>query len=193
MEQTLIILKPDALQRGLVGDILSRFEKTGMKIIGLKMVIPSQETANKHYPKSRREFIEGMGNKSLSNYRDMGIDPLKYHKSTKAYDIGLDVHRWLVEALTSGPVIVAVLEGPHVIELVRKICGATLPIKANPGTIRGDYSFDSSALANQSSRPIRNLIHASGDKKEAGFEINLWFSKDELYDYNTVHQQHMIS
>ena len=85
------------------------------------------------------------------------------------------------------------LEGPNAVELVRKICGNTLPVKAEPGTIRGDYSFDSPTLANRQKRALRNLVHASGDKKEAKFEIEIWFSEDELHTYDAVHQKHMTT
>jgi nucleoside-diphosphate kinase len=105
----------------------------------------------------------------------------------------LEVQKWLVEYLTVNPVVAVVLEGPHAVELVRKLVGHTLPLKAQPGTIRGDFSFDSSALANENKRPIRNLIHASGNKEEAELEIALWFSGSELFDYQTIHQSHMTA
>ena len=94
--------------------------------------------------------------------------------------------------MQSGPLFALVLEGPHAIELVRKIRGFTLPSKAQPGTITGDFSFDSSVLANSKKRPIRNLVHASGNHEEADFEVNLWFGPDELHDYETIHQKFMI-
>lgn len=193
MERTLVILKADAVQRGIMGDIISRFEKVGLKIVGMKMLVPDEALANKHYPADRREFIEGMGNKTLENYVEQGKDPLAEFGHADPHKIGLQVQRWLVEFITSGPVVAFVLEGPHAVELVRKIVGHTLPAKAQPGTIRGDYSFDSSALANESKRPIRNLIHASGNREEAELEINLWFKSDELFKYDTVHQRHMTA
>lgn len=193
MEKTLVILKPDAVQRGLVGEIISRFEKAGLKLIASKMVRPSKDLADKHYPLDRQEFIEGMGHKSLNNYKELGVDPVKELGTADPHEIGKAVQGWLVEGLTSGPVIAIVLEGPHAVELVRKLAGNTLPIKAEPGTIRGDFSFDSSSLANSQKRAIRNLIHASGDKQEADFEINLWFSRDELHAYDAIHQRHMRS
>lgn len=193
MERTLIILKPDAIQRGIIGDIVSRFERVGLKIVGAKMMRPNEELANKHYPKERREFIEGMGKKTLDNYKELGKDAVAEFGHEDPHKIGLMLQKWLVEFITSDPVLAIVLEGPHAVELTRKICGATLPSKALPGTIRGDYSFDSSALANEGKRPIRNLIHASGDKAEADFEVGLWFSDDELFDYDTVHQRHMLA
>lgn len=180
MERTLVILKPDALQRGLAGEIITRFERIGLRLIAAKMVTPSKDLAHRHYPVDRREFIEGMGHKSLSNYQEQGIDPKKMLGTEDPHEIGLKIQNWMVDFLTSGPVIALVLEGPHAIEVVRKTAGNTLPVKAEPGTIRGDYSYDSSSLANQEKRPIYNLIHASGDKAEAEFEIKLWFSETEL-------------
>jgi nucleoside-diphosphate kinase len=121
----------------------------------------------------------------------MDIEAEYGHKDP--YKIGLQVQKWLVDFLTSGPVVTLVLEGPHAIELTRKLVGHTLPLKAQPGTIRGDYSFDSSALANSSNRPVRNLIHASGNREEAEFEVGLWFKPEELFNYDAVHQHHMTA
>ncbi len=193
MERTLVVLKPDAVQRGIVGDVITRFEKMGLKIVGTKMLIPSADLANQHYPKDRKEFIEGMGNKTLDNYKELKMDPQKEFGETDAHKIGLAVQKWLVEFITSAPVLAMVIEGPHAIDLVRKVTGPTLPSQAQPGTIRGDYSFDSSSLANGGKRPIRNLVHASGSPEEAELEIGLWFKPGELFSYDTVHQKHMTS
>ncbi|CAN5451870.1 nucleoside-diphosphate kinase [soil metagenome] len=192
MERTLIIIKPDAIQRSIVGDIITRYEKVGLKIIGMKMFIPSRDLLNKHYPVDRKEFIEGMGNKTLENMVDLGLDPKEKFGHDDAFKIGIEIQKWLVDFMAASPVICIVLEGPHAIEVVRKIRGHTLPLKAQPGTITGDYSFDSSSLANNDMRPIRNLVHASGNKEEAELEIGLWFSESELFDYDTVHQAHML-
>lgn len=191
IEKTLVVLKPDAVQRGLIGEIISRFEKVGLKIVAAKMLVASDELLNKHYPTDRREFIEGMGEKSLANYRELGIDPIKALGTDDAYKLGMEIQGWIMQYLKSGPVFALVLEGPHAIELVRKLRGHTLPYMAAPGTITGDYSFDSSSLANASKRPIKNLVHASGNKDEAEFEVNLWFSPDEIHNYDTIHQKHM--
>jgi len=193
MEKTLVLLKPDAVARGIVGEIITRFEKSGLKLIATKMIEPSEDLANQHYPAGRREFIEGMGHKTLGSYKEQGLDPHKVFGTDEPHAIGLQVQHWLVDSLTAGPVIALVLEGPHAVELVRKIAGNTLPIKAEPGTIRGDYSFDSPALANSEKRAIRNLVHASGDKKEADFEVNLWFTDEELHSYDAAHQNHMTA
>ncbi len=193
MEKTFVILKPDAVQRGIVGEIIARFEKAGLKLVAVKMVIPNEELAGKHYPDDRREFIVGMGEKSLNNYKEVGLDIKKDLGTADPHEVGLKIRRWNMEFLMSGPVLAVVLEGPHAVELVRKIAGNTLPIKADPGTIRGDYSFDSALLGNMGQRPIRNLLHASGNKKEAEHEIELWFTPEELHAYDNIHQKHMTS
>ncbi len=190
-EKTLVILKPDAVQRGLVGEIITRFEKAGLKLVAGKMLIPSEDLAGKHYPDDREEFIVGMGEKSLANYKEAGLDIKKDLGTADPHEVGLKIRRWNMEFLMSGPVFAIVLEGPHAVELVRKIAGNTLPIKADPGTVRGDYSFDSALLGNMGKRPIRNLLHASGNKEEAEHEIDLWFTKEELHAYDAVHQKHM--
>ena len=192
MERTLVVIKPDALKRGLAGDIIHRFEKIGLKMIACKMFVPTKELLNKHYPIDRKEFVEGMGQRTLDGYKEMGVDVKEQFGTDDAHKIGLLVQSWLVDFMVSSPVVAMVYEGPHAIELVRKIRGATMPLKAAPGTINGDFSFDSAALGNAQSRPIKNLVHASGNEEEAKFEIGLWFTESELYsDYETLHQTYM--
>jgi len=191
MERTLLVIKPDAVQRGIIGDIISRFEKVGLKIIGTKMFQPSQDLLDRHYPKSRKKFVKGIGQKTIDSYKEAGLKPEEQFSTTDPLVIGEQVRQWLVKFMLDGPVLALVLEGPHAIEVVRKIVGFTLPQKAAPGTIRGDYSFDSSYLGNMQGRPIKNLVHASGNKEEAEFELDLWFSESELFDYDTIHQKHM--
>lgn len=190
-EQTLIVLKPDAVSRGLIGEILTRFEKVGLKIVASKMVKVDKALANRHYPEDRSEFINSIGEKTLENYKELDIDPKEYFGHEDPHEIGKVIRGWLVDMISSGPVFAAVLEGPHAVALVRKMCGHTLPIKAAPGTIRADYSFDSSALANLGKRPIKNLIHASGTVDEARYEIPLWFSESEIYSYKRVEEDIM--
>lgn len=181
MERTLVLLKPDAVQRAIVGEIITRFEKAGLKLIATKMVRPDKELAHKHYPVDRREFIEGMGHKTLESYKEEGHDPMANFGTADPHEVGLQLHKWLVDFLVSGPVIAMVLEGPNAVELVRDIRGHTIPAKAKKGTISGDYSDDSAVKANMEKRSIKNLVHASSDKEEAEFEINLWFLPDELH------------
>jgi nucleoside-diphosphate kinase len=180
MEKTLVLLKPDAVQRGLVGEIISRFEKAGLEIVAAKVVRPDQDLANQHYPIDREEFITGMGHKTLSSYQEEGHDPLTTFGSEDAHEVGLQLQKWLVDFITSGPVLAIVLQGPNAVNKVRELRGHTIPTKAEKGTISGDYSDDSPVKANTEKRAIKNLVHASGDATEAAFEINLWFEPSEL-------------
>lgn len=191
MEQTLIVLKPDAVQRGLMGEIIKRFERVGLKMVGAKFMQVDAALANKHYPADRTEFIIGMANKTLENYKDLGLDPMKDFKTKDPAVIGEVIRKWLVGMITEGPVLAMVWEGPHAMELVRKLVGHTLPLKSAPGTIRGDFSYDSSALANFGKRPIKNMVHASGSVEEAKFEVDLWFKKNELHGYKRVEEDVM--
>lgn len=192
MERTLIVIKPDGVVRGLTGKIIARFERVGLKIVAAKMMQVTPEHAEKHYPTDREELWRGIGQKTLDNYAEEGIDALEVMGTADPKEIGDQVRVWLHTYITEGPVFACVLEGPHAIELVRQIVGHTLPLKAMPGTIRGDYSFDSSALANASKRPIRNLIHASGNKEEAEHEVNLWFTPEEFVTYKRSDESVMM-
>ncbi len=183
MERTFVAVKPDGVQRGLTGEILRRFERAGLKIIGLKIVQVSKELAEKHYPADREELIVGMGNKTLEGYKQLEIDAKRELGTDDPREIGELVRSWLADYITSGPVIAMVLEAPHAIELVRKLIGNTMPLSANPGTIRGDYSYDSAYLGNTRKRPAKNLVHASGNQAEAKYEIPLWFTQQELVSY----------
>lgn len=191
MEQTLVILKPDAVARGLIGEIITRFEKVGLKIVGAKVMRADKSLAQKHYPVTREAFIKGMGNKTLENYQALGVDPKKELGTDDALEIGKIIRDWLDDLITAGPVFAMVLEGPHAVELVRKMCGHTLPLLSAPGTIRGDLSYDSSYLANTGKRAIKNLIHASGNVEEAKYEIPLWFKPAELHSYARVEEEVM--
>lgn len=162
MEKTLIILKPDAMQRGLVGEIISRFERVGLKIIAAKIVNPSEEQYYYHY--------ETIG-KMISR------------RGKDAFDVTL-------QFMQAGPVMLMVLEGIEAVELVRKMVGTTEPKSALPGTIRGDYSHISFNYANSRNVSIPNLIHASGDSAEAKLEIAHWFKESELFDYSVVHDKY---
>ncbi len=181
-EQTLILAKPDALQRGLVGELIRRFEMRGFKLSALKMVHPSRKHIEKHYLPTK-EQLEGMGNKTLENLRSNNIDVKKVMGTENVLELGKIINEWNLTFLSSGPIIAMVFEGLHAVEMGRKIVGHTLPIKAEAGTIRGDYSSDSPLLANLRKRAVRNLVHASGDLKEAQREIKHWFKSDELHSY----------
>jgi nucleoside-diphosphate kinase len=161
MERTLVIMKPDALQRGIVGEIITRFERVGLKIVAAKVIQPSEEQYFYHY--------ETIG-KMISR------------RGQQAFDVTL-------EFMQEGPVIAMVLEGIEAISLVRKMVGTTEPKSAAPGTVRGDYSHISFEYANGRGVSIPNLIHASGDADDAKQEIKHWFKSEEIFEYETVHEK----
>jgi len=159
MERTLIIFKPDAIKRGIVGEILGRFEKVGLKVVAAKMVKPTEAHFHHHYE---------------------GISGLATRRGQKVFDVTLGM-------MQESPVIAMVLEGVEAVTLVRKMVGATEPKSSQPGTIRGDYAHMSYGHADKEGIGIPNLIHASGDEKEAEQEVKHWFSDSEMFDYETVH------
>jgi nucleoside-diphosphate kinase len=182
-EQSVVLVKPDGVKRGMVGEIISRFEKMGLKISGMKMIWVDKEFAGKHYPEERTELLEGIGKKTLESYEKYGKDPGEEFGTKDPLELGRMVNSWNMEFLSSGPVVAILIQGPHAIDNVRAVVGATLPAFAQPGTIRGDYSLDSPALANAIKRAVRNLVHASGNPEEAEYEKQLWFQEHEIYDY----------
>jgi len=190
-ERTLILAKPDALQRGIVGEIIKRFETRGFKVVGLKMIKPSSDHIKKHYL-ATKDQLEGMGNKSLENLRQLGLDVVEILGTDNPMEIGKMINDWNFEFLSSSPVVAMVFEGPHAVDMARKIVGNTLPFKADIGTIRGDFSVDSATLGNFNKRPIRNIVHASGSISEAKREIKHWFSEKEIFQYKRVDESVMF-
>lgn len=174
MERTFVMLKPDAIQRRLAGEVLQRFERAGFNIVALKMLKPGKELVSKHYPSSR-DYLETLGNKTKNDYAKYGLSLEKEFGTVDSFEIGGKIKAWLVDFICSDNVIAMVLEGNHAVSAVRKLVGSTMPSDASPGTIRGDYSIESADLANLEKRPVKNLIHASGNVEEASFEIKLWF------------------
>ena len=187
IEQTLILMKPDAVKRGIVGEILHRFERAGLKIVGAKMVAVDREFAKKHYPVDDA-YLKSIGEKSLSDYKKFGIDTKAEFGSDDLLVIGKQVWNWNLDFLTSGPILAIVLEGMSAISNVRMMVGNTRPADALPGTIRGDFALDTAIGANIRKRSLYNLMHASGDVEEAKREINLWFKENELVSYRSVHE-----
>lgn len=183
MEKTLVLIKPDGVARGLVGEIIGRFEKAGLKLVAMKMVWVDRELVGKHYPESRTELLTGIGEKTLKTYAEYGKDPKVELGTDDPFEIGKIVNQWNKDLLTSGPVVAMVWEGNHAVDNVRRIVGPTLPVFAPPGTIRGDYAVDSPVRANETKRSVRNLIHASGNQEEAKYEIDLWFGKNDIHEY----------
>jgi len=190
-EKTVFIIKPDGVKRGLVGEILSRFEKRGLKIIALNMVSASKEEIDNHYPKDE-VWIKRLGEKSLANYQQYGVDPKEKLGTDDPFEIGKMLRKWVVEYMTSGPVVKGVISGVHAIDMVRKICGNTLPNLADMGTIRGDFSVDSAVSANLNKRSIRNIIHASENEREFKNEVELWFKEKEIHDYKRAEEDIMF-
>ncbi len=187
-EHTFCMVKPDGVMRGLVGEIIHRLEKAGLKVVALKMVRPTVEQAKAHYPTSDEVWVMRLGEKGLSGFENNPeINVEEVLGSTDKMVLGQDVVQSLVDYLQSGPVVCMVVEGIQAIEMVRKLAGHTLPFKAAVGTIRGDFSVDSPAVANAEKRAIHNIFHASENKAEAEHEINLWFGDDEMHDYDLGH------
>ncbi|MDP3964592.1 MAG: nucleoside-diphosphate kinase [bacterium] len=182
-ERTVVLIKPDGVQRALVGNILGRFERIGLKIIAMKMVWVDKSMVAKHYPDDRTELLRGIGEKTLTTYEKYGKDVKEELGTMDPLEIGRMVNQWNMEFLSSGPVVAILLEGLHAIDNVRMIAGNTLPTFAEPGTVRGDFSVDSPALANAKKRAVRNLMHASGNSEEAKYEEQLWFKEEEIYEY----------
>jgi nucleoside-diphosphate kinase len=177
-ERTLVIIKPDGIQRSLIGEIMGRYERIGLKLVALKMMVPTTEQVEGHYtldPNWRRVT----GEKTIKGYRDRGLTP----PSEDPLEITAKILKGLKKYLTAGPVIAMVWEGAHAVELVRKITGGTEPRGAAVGTIRGDFVPDSYVMSDQDDRAVRNLIHASGTVDESAMEIPHWFKNEELIDY----------
>ncbi len=181
-ERTFVLIKPDGVKRGLIGEIISRFEKVGLKVVAISMFQPTKEQIDGHYPKDEA-WIERLGQKTADTYQKYGRDVKEEFGTDDLLEIGKTVRGWLVEFMASTPLVKMVIQGLHAIDMVRKLVGNTIPAKADVGTIRGDYSVDSPILANLEKRPILNLVHASETPDEAEHEINYWFSPEEIYDY----------
>lgn len=188
LEKSLVIVKPDGVQRGLVGEIISRFERKGLKIVAMKMVWPNKELAAEHYKQPKADMIL-LGQRTLEAYEERG----QKHKFSDPIDIAKDIQKKLVHYLCAGPVIAFVIEGAHAIAHVRKLRGHTNPLAADMGTITADLTIDSYFLGDEGERAIRNLVHASGSVEEAQREIALWFDKNEIQDYELAIEKILYS
>ena len=184
IEQTLIIIKPDGIQRTLIGEIMGRYERMGLKLVGIKMFVPTDEQVEKHYTLDPG-WQRSVGEKAILAYKKKGEKP----PSSDPIEVGNRVLVNLKNYMTSGPVVAMVWQGAHSVEVVRKITGGTEPRTSDVGTIRGDYVLDSYMMSDGDNRAVRNLVHASGSVGEAKNEINHWFTKDELLDYRLVQEQ----
>ncbi len=167
IQKSLVILKPDAVERGLVGRILERFENAGLRLAAMRMAVTDAEDMRRHYGDWVERYSERLGK-----------------------ELATSTYKEIVKYMTSGPNILMVLEGVSAVAVVRKIVGATYPNEALPGTIRGDFAHVTQAYANNEGMSVKNLIHASGSVEEAELEIAAWFKPDELIDYEPVHFKH---
>ncbi|OGM56106.1 nucleoside-diphosphate kinase [Candidatus Woesebacteria bacterium RIFCSPHIGHO2_12_FULL_46_16] len=181
-EQTVVLVKPDGVRRGIIGEIMARFERVGLKLVAAKLIWVDKTQVGKHYP-DKKDYLTSVGKKTLENYQKYGLDANENLGTNDPYKIGKMVRMWNMEFLSSGPVMALLLEGPEAVQIVRKIIGHTFPSEALPGTIRGDLSLDSAYLSNSQKRTTLNLVHASGNKEEALFEKKLWFKRSEIYSY----------
>ncbi len=183
-EKSLVLIKPDGVQRSLIGEITKRYERSGLKLVGLKFLVPTEEMAEKHYLIDDG-WLEAVGSKTKAAYEKKGE---KY-----PFDDVVEGGKWVLgklkNFLSSGPVVAMVWEGNEAVEIIRKITGGTEPRTSDVGTIRGDFTIDSYSIADSDSRAVRNLVHASGEPDEAEKEIKIWFNDDELIEYRLVQEQ----
>ncbi len=183
-ERTLVIIKPDGIQRTLIGEILKRYERLGLKLVGIKMLVADSKKIEEHYtldPNWRRVT----GEKTIKGYRDKGLTP----PSEDPLEITGRILEALKKYMTSGPIIAMVWQGAHSVKIVRKVTGGTEPLSSDVGTIRGDFVLDSYQMSDTDGRAVRNLIHASGSVEEANMEIKHWFTDGELTKYRLVQDE----
>ena len=181
-EKTYVMIKPDGVRKGLIGEIISRFERRDLKVVALEMFQPDHKQLDDHYPKNE-EWITRLGHKTLSTYEKYGYDAMADFGTTDPVKIGPEIRKWLIDYMKSAPLVKIVLQGIHAVDVVRKIAGDTMPYKADMGTIRGDFSIDSPALANKEKRAVMNIIHCSETPEESEHEIEHWFGKSKTHNY----------
>ena len=180
-EKTLVIIKPDGVQRTLIGEVIRRYELVGLKLIGLKMIVPTADQAKAHYLVNP-DFPKNVGNKTKAAYEAAG----KEFPFGSAEEFGLVILEKNTKYFASGPVVVMAWQGNNAVGLVRKLTGGTEPMSSDVGTVRGDLTLDSYAIADSHGRAIRNLVHASGSIEEAEKELALWFKPEELLSYRLI-------
>ncbi|HVM73708.1 MAG TPA: nucleoside-diphosphate kinase [Candidatus Paceibacterota bacterium] len=181
-EKTFVLVKPDGVRKGLIGEVIKRFEQRDLKIVALEMFEPTHQMLDDHYPKDEA-WKERLGNKTLATYEKYGIDAVKELGTDDPKKIGELVRKWLLEFMTSAPLVRMVVQGVHAVDMVRKIAGPTMPYAADMGTLRGDFSNDSPAIANSEKRAVANILHASETPEEAAHEIKHWFGNSPIFQY----------
>jgi nucleoside-diphosphate kinase len=188
IQRSLVLMKPDAVKRGIVGEILHRFERAGLKVVGAKLLQADMAIAEKHYKKDEK-WHRKVGEINAKDCENFGLDAKDIFGTDDLLEIGKIVNSWLYEMFNLGPVFAFVLEGPNAVEKVRNLVGSTFPNAAPPGTVRGDFGLDSSYSSLKRRRAVLNLIHASGEVEEAEEEIKLWFRPDEILSYKRIHEE----
>ena len=183
-EQTLIIIKPDGVQRSLIGEIIKRYERIGLKLVAIKMMVPTEEHIEKHYTLDPA-WRTVTGEKTIASYRAKGLEPW----SNDPLEITAKILKNLKKYMTSGPVVAMIWQGAHAVKICRKVTGGTEPLTSDVGSIRGDLVLDSYQMSDEDDRSVRNLIHASGSVEEAKMEIDHWFKKEEIAKYRLVQEQ----
>ncbi len=181
-EKTYVMIKPDGVKKGLVGEVIKRFEQRDLKIVALEMFQPTLDQIDNHYPKDLA-WIKRLGEKTLSTYEKYQFDAMADFGTTAPEEIGPEIRKWLIDYMVSAPLVKMVVQGTHAVDMVRKICGPTMPYQADMGTIRGDFSNDSPAMANAEKRAVANIVHASETPEEAAHEIEYWFGTKEIHQY----------
>ena len=179
-ERTFVIIKPDGVQRAMMGEIIGRFERVGLKITAMKFLVPKAEQCWTHYNKDDVWF-QAKGEKIVKSREENGMSVDK-----PAIEYGRDIIGQLVTFMTSGPVLAMVIEGNQAVGIVTKLVGGTEPLTSDIGTIRGDLTLDSYDLAGIDSRAVRNLIHCSDKPEEAEREIKIWFDESEIIKYRSI-------
>ena len=190
-EKTVLVIKPDGVKRGLIGEIITRIEKRGLKIISLEMIHANKQQIDDHYPKNET-WIRRLGEKTHKSYKAAGFDAKKELGTDDTLEIGNMVRGWLVDFMTSGPMVKVVIKGIHAIEMVRKLVGESMPSSAQIGTIRGDFSVDDATAANRDKRAIHNLVHASETPEESAHELDFWFAAEDIFDYKRAEEDVMF-
>lgn len=182
-EITVVLIKPDGVKRGVIGEILTRFERVGLRLAAAKLIWVDAEHVGKHY-RDDKDYCLAVGKGTLKNYKKYGIDPNEDLGTHDPLKIGKMIRKWNMDYLSSGPVFAMLLEGYGAVGLVRKMVGSLFPFDSAPGTIRGDLALDSFITANVARKGSAfNVIHASGSFHEAEFERKLWFKEKEIYSY----------
>jgi nucleoside-diphosphate kinase len=184
-ERTFVMIKPDGVQRNLVGEVITRFERTGLKLVAIKMMVPERDKLSTHYSKSDEWYLS-KGQKTFDKLVEKGITP-----SQPAIEYGKDIVRALLDYMSSGPAVLMIWEGNRAMSIVKKLVGSTEPLTSDIGTIRGDYTVDTYDKANEDNRAVRNLMHCTDPEdgaEEATREINIWFTPAEIVNYRHIQE-----